>query len=382
MMPLSGFGPHEPALTHEHVYDISKTVLNESFDRFEINGYNYSNNEVWDVLLYASANRLSIKGTCESLDDAPSYNWIYTVLKEEMFETASVDMLEQQANAALKEGFPKRLSQRRQKLAIDLVLIPYYGDETTIGIYRSQAKNSTTKFFCYASAYLINKNKRVTVCFTYVRPQDTLLDVLVRLLKRVQTLKIRLKRLYLDRGFAQVDVIRYLKGRHYVTVVALPKRGEQLKAMQRGKKSMTTTYTMNSKKSGRVTFPLWMACRYQKGKAKNHGVAYLFFAVLGNCRSPVLQVAKEYRHRFGIEASYRIMNAARAVTTSTNVSLRLLLVAIAFILTNIWVWFKWNITLISRHRGTKTPTFTLNLFALFITEYIKRIYRTLNELKL
>jgi putative transposase len=139
-------------------------------------------------------------------------------------------------------------------------------------------------------------------------------------------------------GFAQVDVLRYLKGRHYVSVVALPKRGERLKAMQRGKKSMTTTYTMNSQKSGTVTFPLWIACRYQKGKAKKHGVAYLFFAVLGKCRSPVLQVAEEYRHRFGIEASYRIMNAARAVTTSTNASLRLLLVAIAFILTNMWVW--------------------------------------------
>ena len=145
---------------------------------------------------------------------------------------------------------------------------------------------------------------------------------------------------------------------------------------------MTTTYTMNSPKSGTVTFPLWIACRYQKGKAKKHGVAYLFFAVLGKCRSPVLQVAEEYRHRFGIEASYRIMNAARAVTTSTNASLRLLLVAIAFILTNMWVWLKWNITLMCRHSGTKTPTFTLNLFALFITEYIKHIYGALCELKL
>ena len=32
-------------------------------------------------------------------------------------------------------------------------------------------------------------------------------------------------------------------------------------------------------------------------------------------------------------------------------------------------------------RGAETLTFTLNLFALFITEYIKRIYGTLNELK-
>ena len=75
MMPASGFGPQQPSLSDKHVYEISTTVLNESFDGFAINGYKYSHNEVWDVRLYASANRLSIKGTCELLDDAPSYNW-------------------------------------------------------------------------------------------------------------------------------------------------------------------------------------------------------------------------------------------------------------------------------------------------------------------
>jgi hypothetical protein len=63
MMPISAFGPNQKILTHEHVYDLTKTVLNENFDGFEINGYKYTNNEVWNVLLYASANRLSIKGT-------------------------------------------------------------------------------------------------------------------------------------------------------------------------------------------------------------------------------------------------------------------------------------------------------------------------------
>ena len=76
MMSVSAFGPNQKILTHEHVYDLTKTVLNKSFDGFEINSYRYSR----DVLLYASANCLSIKGSCESLDDAPSYNWIYTAL--------------------------------------------------------------------------------------------------------------------------------------------------------------------------------------------------------------------------------------------------------------------------------------------------------------
>ena len=72
------------------------------------------------------------------------------------------------------------------------------------------------------------------------------------------------------------------------------------------------------------------------------------------------------------------MNAARA----TSASLRLLLVAIAFVLTNMWLWLKWTITLMCRYSGTKTPMFTLNLFALVTTECIKHIYGALCELKL
>jgi hypothetical protein len=147
--------------------------------------------------------------------------------------------LEQQGNQGLQVTLPKRLNERAQKLAIDLVLIPYYGDEATRGIYRSQAKRSTTKFFCYASAYVIKKNKRTTVCFIFVQPDDTLLEVLTRLLERVEYQGIRLKRLYLDRQFAQVDVLQYLALQPYVSVVAIPKKGRTIKALQRGKKKLS-----------------------------------------------------------------------------------------------------------------------------------------------
>jgi len=106
---------------------------------------------------------------------------------------------------------PPRLDDCPQKVAIDLVLIPFYGDEQTEDIRRSQAKKSTTKFFCYATAYLIKKNKRVTLCFTFVRPSDTLYDVLKKVLHKVFNLGIRVKRLYLDREFARTDIIKHQK---------------------------------------------------------------------------------------------------------------------------------------------------------------------------
>jgi putative transposase len=66
------------------------------------------------------------------------------------------------------------------------------------------------------------------------------------------------------------------------------------------------------------------------------------FAVVGpgGDALPIRRVAREYRDRFGIESSYRQMNAVRAPTSSRDPALRLLLVVVALFLTNLWVWLK------------------------------------------
>ena len=49
-------------------------------------------------------------------------------------------------------------------------------------------------------------------------------------------------------------------------------------------------------------------------------------------------VRTTYRGRFGIETSYRQLHQARIRTSSRTPTLRLLFVAIALILRNVWVW--------------------------------------------
>jgi hypothetical protein len=66
------------------------------------------------------------------------------------------------------------------------------------------------------------------------------------------------------------------------------------------------------------------------------------FAVVGqaHCELTVREMAGEYRERFRIEASYRLMHQGLARTTSRDPGLRLLLVTIGMLLTNLWVWLK------------------------------------------
>jgi len=104
-----------------------------------------------------------------------------------------------------------------------------------------------------------------------------------------------------------------------------------------------------------------IACRYSKGKNGKYGVQRFPFAVIGDCRSPILHIAEKYRHRFGIESSYRLMNQARARTSSSDTAFRLLLVGIAFMLVNLWIYLNWFAVMVSRRRGTHTMFTAMSL---------------------
>ena len=73
---------------------------------------------------------------------------------------------------------------------------------------------------------MVEKSKRVTLAFTFLRPYDTLLDVLQKVTKKVMEIGICINRLYVDREFARIDIIKYLKEQSFVSVAPLLKKGE------------------------------------------------------------------------------------------------------------------------------------------------------------
>lgn len=77
--------------------------------------------------------------------------------------------------------------------------------------------------------------------------------------------------------------------------------------------------------------------RHRKRKDAKQVKQKLLFAAWRVHGSP-REIRKRYRQRFGIEASYRQMRQARIYTCTRNPHLRLVFVAIALILRNLWVW--------------------------------------------
>jgi hypothetical protein len=377
-----------PEIPAEQVRQLSTGLLSEHLP-LGVSGYRYSDADIFNVVVAAAAQGRSITSVCQQLAGAPSDNLVRQYLTDRLFDR-EFETLEAQFNRLLVARLPPTVPRRPQRLAIDLTLLPYYGREgiEPDQLRRGEAKAGTTRFHCYATASVLSAGRRVTLAVTFVHAEEALLDVLLDLLGRLERLGVRIQRLFLDREFASVAILRALAAQPFPTIVALPKRGKRLTALLTGRASYRTTYTMHSAEDDAFTFPLYVTCRYAAGRRGRHGRDYLPFAVVGQGGPtlPVRRVASEYRARFGIEASYRQMNAVRARTTSRDPALRLLLVVVALLLTNLWVWLKVHLAGATPRRARSrawawlTTAFALDRFCDLLIEAIKSLYHVRSAL--
>jgi hypothetical protein len=297
---------------------------------------------LFSIVLRAASTNDRIEHTCETLTDVPCGN----AIRYHLDQYQNVLAVEEALNRVFQAKLPSGLKRRRHRLAMDLNLRPYYGTPTSAEapyMYRSRAEAGTCSFYAYATCYVICRGKRLTLAVTAVRQEETTVAIVTRLLARLCALDIRVKRLYLDRGFFSVPVIRWLLALDIPFEMPVILRGKQggTRQLATGRKSYPTWYTMTSQEYGCVSFQVVIVCRYHHGKAGQHGCAYFVYAV-----SRVMlrgrAVFQDYRRRFGIETSYRLKNVCRITTTTKNPAVRLLFVGIAFVLIDLWVFLLWT----------------------------------------
>ena len=73
-----------------------------------------------------------------------------------------------------------------------------------------------------------------------------------------------------------------------------------------------------------------------------------------------------YRSRFAIETTYRQLGQARIRTCTRDPLLRLLYVAVALILRNVWVWLHWEVLAQRRRGGRRVDTNRLTFRAMLL----------------
>jgi hypothetical protein len=298
------------------------------------------------VLLFAAAWMTSIHDACKRLRRAPTDEAVRQALWATLPQQRT---LEERFNRAFAAQTPKSFRKRDHPVIIDLTGLGYYGQpyRDKRELRPGKAKNGTSRFHTYATAYLLSHGQRFTLAMTYVWRNDSLTDILDRLIRKVREIGIRIRYLLLDREFFNVDVVCYLKSIHCPFLMPVARRGRRPKDPAKStsawqfsawKKSGWSKFTMKYK--GRATeVNICVSCRNYAGRWGRRRRQTLAFAFWGFHPGSPRWVRETYRKRFGIETSYRQMNQARARTSSPRPLLRLLFVGIALLLRNAWVWF-------------------------------------------
>jgi DDE family transposase len=315
---------------------------------------------LWAVLCWAAAHLSSIAAACARLRDAPSDQAVRDALLATLPETQE---LQRRLNRALVGDLPKALRRRKQPMAIDVILIPYYGQPHADPeeLYHGQRKNGTGKFHGYATAYVTRHGSRFTLALTAVHDSDPWDDIVRRLLRQVARTGVKVRYVLLDKGFYSVAVIRYLQAARYPFVMPVIARGRSLKH-PRGpsgtrvfctwKRGGWASYTLTEKKGKRratVSLCIHRPKGREMGEARGQGP--LVYAFWGLKPSSGRWVRETYRSRFGIESSYRQLHQGRIATTTRDPLLRLLFVGVALILRNVWVWLHWAVLARPRRGG-------------------------------
>jgi len=331
------------------------------------------------ALAYANVHRLSISSACQELQDAPSGNRLCEVLAEALpdrvgMQRALNGMFHQQLHPSLLKG------KRDYSIAIDLTLIPYHGQpyEDEKEIVRGAPKSGTTHFHGYATVSIVHDDQRFVVALRFIEYGEEMADIVRWLIKRVKSLKIRIRRVFLDKGFCSKPVFKVLNQHKLSYVVPIPVRGRSggVRTLFQGK-SRKTTYTFHSPKYGAYTVQTVVSKRYSKGRYGRHASKWFAYAVarLPAGISPA-QVFELYRQRFGIESSYRQMHQVRARTSTRNPVIRLLLVGLAFVLFNLYVTLRQSLSSALKLPLKSPKRFWLSLrrLALMIGRAIEHIW--------
>jgi len=314
-----------------------------------IQGRKLDDEKVWDILMYASVNGTTIETACHELAETPSGNTVRAHLGTALAPTREAVMdLDEHLSQALQSQVPtglfRRLDKQAYEIGIDLVEIPYHGQPATDAdeIRRNKAKSGTTHFHTYATLAVVHHRQRYELALTFVWADESMDQVVQRLVAQARRLGMRIKRAYLDKGFCIREVFDLLRRRRVPYLIPIPRRGQSggIRSLFVGRGSYRTIYTFNAGKDNAYTTDVILICRYSKGRYGRQGVEWFAYAAYGFDHIPNHQIFDLYRRRFGMETGYRQMHQTRARTTSRNPALRLVLIGLALLIYNVYIHFR------------------------------------------
>lgn len=235
--------------------------------------------------------------------------------------------------------------QRRWDRAVDLHYCPFDGDRRTPPVVGGPHQQGTKYFDAYATAVLWHQQRRYTVGLLPVGGGQPPHRLLAAVLDQRHARGLRLRGVALDSGFDSGDTLRLLQQRGLSYVVPLRRKGKGPNARNAWfdrPHDQVFTARWTTERSRRPT-----RTRAVVGRRPHDGkvLVYAFEGWgVGAARSAAERARRarlarrKYRSRYGIETSYRQLNQGKGQTTAKDAGYRLLLVGLALLRRQAWVW--------------------------------------------
>lgn len=248
----------------------------------------------------------------------------------------------------------RTLRRRRWDIAIDQHNCPFYGDRNTPGIIGGQKKQGSKHHYAYATAAILHRRHRYTVGLLALDRDYKPHEIVAILLEQVRSRGVQVRGVALDSGFDSGETLLLLQGRGLSYVVPLRRKG-------RGNNRRNACFALPL---GTITEMAWKTEKSRQPvrtqavvlrRAGERSVKVYAFGGWGSVAAVwrARQAKRAYRRRFGIETSYRQMNEGKGRTTKKDVVYRLLLIGIALLLRQVWVWLTWQLARAGRCRPTQ-----------------------------
>jgi len=368
-------------LEAEDVRELAEELLHKQMISLQTEGYKITTSMALNVLMKAAVERRSIDAVCADLDDVVDGNTLREAINRSL-KVEDLHLHEVEFDAALAECIPAQMPRRGLEMAIDFHNEPFYGKTQALRDYtcRGEAHDGTTYFWRIASLYVIWRGVRLTLALTYVLPKESPLNVVKRLLERRKALGFRASVLYLDKGFCSAEVVKYLQDIHESSVLACTIRGKKggTRALCKGRKAYTTTHTFSDGTTADVAVVPTLKRDKKTKKQRRTWLVYVIIHLDWSAK----KTQQRYRHRFGIESSYRQLGELRAHTNSRNVALRFFFLGLALLLLNIWTYLRCRCTRVFGYGPFRLDVklFRLPRFVAFLRRAIERAFGTIESI--
>jgi hypothetical protein len=128
----------QSTLTAQDIRETMQSVSQEHLP-LKVDGYVCNSAMLYDVLMKAASENISIDAACRDLEKSASSNRIREVLNEQL-SIEHLRQYEKQINEALASRLPQQLQSRRIEAAIDEHDEPFYGKTPELQAHACRSK--------------------------------------------------------------------------------------------------------------------------------------------------------------------------------------------------------------------------------------------------